>query len=97
MRVDTAGLRTAEPAFDTLAAAVGAVRSRLTAELVAQGRCWGTDDVGQHFEKDYLDGVRDTCDGMGAVRDAIGHIGQSVLAAAESVDAAEDRTRSRLA
>jgi hypothetical protein len=97
MRADPAGLRTAEPAFDTLASAVGGVLARLTTELVAQGRCWGTDDVGQHFEKDYLDGVRDTCDGMDAVRDAIGHIGQSLLIAADSVDAAEDRTRSRFA
>lgn len=97
MRVNTASLRTAELAFDTLAAAVGCVLSRLTAELAAQGQCWGTDDVGQHFERGYLDGVRDTSDGMAAVRDAIGHIGQSLLAAADCVDAAEDRTRSRFA
>jgi hypothetical protein len=97
MRVDPVGLRGAEPAFDTLGAAVDGVLSRLTATLTAQGRCWGADEVGRHFEKDYLDGVRDTCGGMGAVRDAIGHIGQSLIAAADAADAAEDRTRSRFA
>ena len=96
MRVDTDGLRTAEPAFDTLSAAVRGMLARLNAELAAQGRCWGTDDIGRSFEKDYLDGVSDTCGGLRAVRDAIGHIGQSLLAAADEVDAAEDRTRSRL-
>jgi hypothetical protein len=96
MQVDTDDLRTAEPAFDTLSGAVGGVLARLNAELAAQGRCWGTDDIGRSFEKDYLAGVSDTCGGLAAVRDAIGHIGQSLLAAADAVDAAEDRTRSRL-
>jgi uncharacterized protein YukE len=96
MRVDIDALRDAEPAFETLASAVDGVLSRLTASLRAEGRCWGGDDVGQSFDKDYLDGVSNACDGMATLRDAVTQIGQSVLAAADSVDAAEDRTRSRL-
>jgi uncharacterized protein YukE len=96
MRVDTDALRGAEPAFDMLASAVDGVLSRLTATLDAQGRCWGADDVGQSFEKDYLDGVSNTRDDMATLRDSVAQIGQSVLAAADAVDAAEDRTRSRL-
>ena len=97
MRVDTAALRGAEPAFQTLSTAVGQVLSRLTTALDAEGRCWGGDEVGSHFEKDYLEGVRNTCDGMASLRDAVADIGRSVLAAADAVDGAEDRTRSRFA
>jgi uncharacterized protein YukE len=97
MRVDPVALREAQPAFDSLAAAVGGVLSRLTGALSAEGRCWGGDDVGRHFEPDYLDGVRDTGDGLAAVRDVATRIGQSLLDAADAVDAAEDRSRSRFA
>jgi hypothetical protein len=97
VRVDPAGLRSAQPAFDTLGAAVDGVLSRLTAALTAEGRCWGGDDVGSHFEPEYLDGVRVTSDGMAAVRDLAVRVGQSVLTAADSIDAAEDRTHSRFA
>jgi hypothetical protein len=97
MRADADGLRGARPGFDTLAAAVGGVLSRLDAALTAEGRCWGDDDVGHHFEPGYLDGVNDTRDGLAAVRDAIVHIGQSVGDAADAVDATEGRTRSRFA
>jgi uncharacterized protein YukE len=96
MRADTDALRGAELAFDTLSSAVDGVLSRLTAALRAEGRCWGGDEVGQSFGKDYLDGVGTACDGMASLRDAVAQVGRSVLAAADSVDAAEDRTRSRL-
>ena len=96
MRVDTDALRGAEPAFDTLASAVDGVLTRLTSALQAEGRCWGGDEVGQSFEKDYLDGVGNTCDGMATLRDAVAGVGQSVLAAADAVDAVEGRVRSRL-
>jgi uncharacterized protein YukE len=96
MRVDTDALRGAEPAFDTLASAVDGVLSRLTAALRAEGRCWGGDEVGQSFEKDYLDGVGSTTDGMATLRDTVARVGQSVIVAADSVDAADDRARSRL-
>jgi uncharacterized protein YukE len=96
MRVDADALRGAEPAFDTLASTVDGVLSRLTSALQAEGRCWGGDEVGQSFEHDYLDGVGNTCAGMATLRDAVARVGQSVLTAADSVDAADGRARSRL-
>jgi uncharacterized protein YukE len=97
LRVDSVALRSAEPDFDALAAAVDGVLSRLTAALSAQGRCWGGDEMGGHFEPPYLDGVHATCNGIAAVRGAVARVGQSVLSAADSVDAADARARSRFA
>ena len=95
MRVDTVGLRNAVPTFDTLAAATSGILSRLAAALDAEGRCWGTDEIGARFEKDYLEGGGNARAALAKLGEAVSHVGAAVLVAADAVDTVEARTQSR--
>jgi hypothetical protein len=95
LRVDAAALRTAEPAFDTMASAVAGLLSRLTAALAAEGACWGADEVGSAFAQGYLPAAISVFEALPPLRDGIAGTGAAVLAVADTVDSAEDRSRAR--
>lgn len=95
LRADTAALRAAEPAFDTMAAAVAGLLNRLAGALDAEGACWGADEVGSAFAQKYLPAAISVLDALPPLRDAIAGTGAAVLAVADNVDSAEDRSRVR--
>ncbi|MDA3649552.1 WXG100 family type VII secretion target [Saccharopolyspora indica] len=51
--VDPEALRGASPKFDTAADKLQAALDKLNGVLHAEGNCWGGDDAGQQFAKDY--------------------------------------------
>lgn len=51
--VDPEALRGASPKFDTAADQLRAALDKLNGVLQAEGNCWGGDDAGQQFAKDY--------------------------------------------
>ena len=70
MRVDTAGLRAAEPALRYLSTSVGTMLTRLAGVLDAAGCCWGNDQIGASFAESYVPGARLVRDALPSLRDA---------------------------
>lgn len=64
MDVDPEALRSAAPKVAATSDAVGDVLDKLTAAIEAEGDCWGTDDSGQAFAKDYSPAVEQVRDGL---------------------------------
>jgi hypothetical protein len=97
MRVDPAGLRGCGPAFANLSTLIGATLGRLGDRLDAEGPCWGADETGATFQASYGPAASTVREALPGLRDGVASIGESLLAAADNVEAAEDRTSSRFA
>jgi hypothetical protein len=95
LRADPVALRTAEPAFDTMASAIAGLLGRLTTALAAEGACWGEDEAGSAFQQGYLPSAISVFEALPPLRDGIAGTGAAVLAVADNVDSAETRTRLR--
>jgi len=52
--IDTDEVRAAAPAFAQLGDRMQQIFSTLQSKVEAEGPCWGGDDYGKAFEKDYL-------------------------------------------
>jgi hypothetical protein len=96
MRVDTDGLRAAEPALRNLSSSVGVVLTRLAGVLDAAGCCWGSDEIGATFAESYVPGARLVRDALPSLRDDVAGVGAAIVAVADNVDAAEGRAQARL-
>src|SRR3979409_2527191 len=96
MRVDTDGLRAADPAFRDLSPSGGTVLTRLAGVLDAAGSCWGNDQTGASFAQSYVPGARLVCDALPSLRDDVAQVGRAIVAVADNVDAAENRAQTRL-
>ncbi|MBE9373049.1 WXG100 family type VII secretion target [Saccharopolyspora sp. HNM0983] len=64
MDVDPEALRSQAPKFGSAADAVGEVLDTLSAAIEAEGECWGTDDAGQEFAKNYSPATDQARDGL---------------------------------
>ena len=95
MRVDVPGLRECGPAFTSLSAAVDETMRRLSDRLDAEGACWGTDETGAAFDTAYGPASANVRRALPGLRDAIASVGDSVVAAADNAEAAENRTSDR--
>lgn len=62
--VDPEALRGASPKFDGAADKLQAALNRLNGVLQAEGQCWGGDDAGQEFSKDYVPGSQSAANGI---------------------------------
>src|SRR5258705_11464688 len=96
MRVDTAGLRGAEPAVRYLSWSAASMLARLTGVLDAAGDCWGSDQTGTAFAESYLPGAQLVRDALPSLRDDMSGVAEALVLAADNVDAAEGRAQARL-
>src|SRR3990172_8846818 len=96
IRVDSMGLRGAEPAFRYLSCSFGVVATRLADVLDGAGCCWGSDEIGASFAESYVPGARLVRDALPALRDDVAEAGAAILMVADNVDAAEGRAQTRL-
>ncbi|TWF91637.1 WXG100 family type VII secretion target [Saccharopolyspora dendranthemae] len=78
--------------FDGAADQVESILSRLQQSLQAQGDCWGNDESGQAFSKDYVPGSDGVTEALSAVQEALHNLRGQVEGAAndfESIDQGE--------
>jgi hypothetical protein len=52
--IDPAGVRASAPAFTELGQRMDEILATLRGKLESEGHCWGADDYGKAFQKDYL-------------------------------------------
>jgi uncharacterized protein YukE len=95
LRVDIPALRACGPSFAHLSTLVDEALRRLGDRLDAQGPCWGGDEAGAAFQAAYgpaADTVRRI---LPDLRDGVASVGLSLRVAADTAEAAEDRTANR--
>jgi uncharacterized protein YukE len=96
MRVDSAALRQAVPRFAAVSSQLDGVFRRLAAALAAEGECWGADDTGKAFAKEYLPAAQQIADAGREVTDAVEDVGVRLVKVADLADAADARAGNRL-
>jgi hypothetical protein len=95
MRVDIAALRGCEPVFANLSRLLDETRRRLGDRLDAEGACWGQDEAGAAFQASYGPAAATVREALSGLWLGMTSVGESLVAAADNVEAAEDRTAYR--
>ncbi len=96
LRVDTAALRQAGPAMRVLSTSVGATLRRLSSALAVEGTCWGTDEMGAAFDREYSAAAHDVWAAFTVLGDHVRGAGNTLLAIADDLDASDGRAQTRL-
>jgi uncharacterized protein YukE len=92
MRVERDALKTSGGAFKDGAQAVRQLASKLDGALSAAGKCWGADETGQSFEKDYLPNATDVQEMFESVAKNIEEMKAGIDRMAGTLGDAEDAT-----
>jgi len=93
VEADPQALRDLQSEVSALADAIDGIQTRLTRVLAAEGRCWGTDDVGATFEASYLPASRTVRSLLAGTESGIGEIAAVLGAATAIFEAAEADAR----
>ncbi|MGP4017372.1 WXG100 family type VII secretion target [Saccharopolyspora sp. 5N708] len=72
--VNPEALRGASPQFDGAADKLKAAMDKLNGVLQAEGKCWGGDDAGQEFAKDYEPGSQQAVDAFSGLTNSLHQI-----------------------
>jgi hypothetical protein len=89
LQVERDALKRNATGFGDGAKALEAVFNRLTAALAAEGNCWGNDDTGKAFEKNYTKPKQDALDTFTGLAKSLRGIEKGVRTMATNYDAAE--------
>lgn len=92
LRVERDALKTSGTAFQDGAQAITQMAATLTAALSAEGKCWGADETGQAFEKDYLKNATDVQQLFESVAKNIEELKAGIDRMAGTLGDAEDAT-----
>jgi hypothetical protein len=68
-------------------------RKELQNALAAQGECWGNDDSGKEFAKDYVPGSQGAAEAFGSLVEGLRGMYANVEKAMTTITAAEDQAQ----
>jgi hypothetical protein len=95
MRVDIAALRACGPVFGNLSRLLDETRRRVGDRLDVEGACWGDDETGAAFQASYGPAAATVREALSGLWLGVSSVGESLVAAADNVEAADDRTAYR--
>ncbi|TDD91639.1 WXG100 family type VII secretion target [Saccharopolyspora karakumensis] len=84
--VDPEALRGASPKFDASSDKLQSALDKLNGVLQAEGQCWGGDEAGQEFAKNYLPGSQQGTDGVKSLAQALHQVRGELDATARTWD-----------
>ncbi len=93
--IDIEAVADLPPRFARISSGLDDVLGRIVEMLDAESGCWGADDIGADFARAYLPPVDEVRTAMGAVRDRVGEVSQSMRLCAAAADTAERRANER--
>ncbi|MBO0840691.1 MAG: WXG100 family type VII secretion target [Sciscionella sp.] len=82
--------------FDSAGDALNAVFTDLSNVLQSHGQCWGNDESGQKFAKQYSPGSQNALKAMQDLTKALHGLAKNVAASADSYDGTESGNKSDL-
>lgn len=84
--VNPEALRGASPKFDGSADKLESALAELNGVLQAEGQCWGGDEAGQEFAKQYEPGSQQGTDGIKGIAEALHQVRGELDATARTWD-----------
>ncbi|MFG1792289.1 WXG100 family type VII secretion target [Nocardia sp. NPDC049149] len=84
-RADPDALRATRSGFADVADRIAAAAANLRRVLDAEGECWGSDQIGQSFAKNYTPGVPKALDGVDKLGTTMNNLGDRVVAVANAL------------
>ena len=95
-QVDPVRLRSASPQFDAVADQLEDARTALETALAAEGPCWGGDDAGQTFSRNYLPQAEATTTAVATIVQALRAIRVGLDASADTSEGCDQGAADRL-
>lgn len=68
----------------------------LRSALAAQGPCWGDDESGDEFAKDYVPGAQGATEAFGSLSEALSALYQNIASAMEQYSGTDDQVQTML-
>ena len=93
--VDTEQLRAAAPAFEQLGERMDTIFTTLRGKLEAEGHCWGNDDYGRAFEKDYKPGRDNAMQFFPQMSAGLKDITSGLMEGSDTADRGDDATHQK--
>jgi hypothetical protein len=88
-------VRAAAPAFEQLGHRLDEIFATLRGTLEAEGHCWGFDDYGKAFEKDYLPARDNALEFMPQLSEGLTNVGSGLVETADTASRGEDATHTK--
>lgn len=85
-KMDPPRVRAGAAKFDSASDEVEAIAQRLEQALGAAGNCWGADESGQAFAKDYVPGSEGITEALSTVKEALHNLRGQVDGAADDFE-----------
>ncbi len=96
VQVDPQGLDEQAGRYAGIASDVDHVLGGLRSDLARLAGCWGQDETGQGFGKDYVPRAGQQLEGLAALSDMITQIGNGVATTAQGYQRADDAAGGRV-
>jgi hypothetical protein len=93
--IDPDGLRSSAPAFERLGERMDQIFATLRSKLEAEGHCWGADDYGKSFEKEYLPAHDNAVEFFPQMSKGLKDISTGLLENADTAHRGEDSTHQK--
>jgi uncharacterized protein YukE len=91
--VQTDRLRRGADGFGSSGDALAQAGTTLGSALDAQGQCWGNDESGQTFAKDYVPNAQKVRDAIGSLAEALHAIKTALVESANSYENVDTKSR----
>ncbi|MFD3509567.1 type VII secretion target [Nocardia sp. NPDC058666] len=85
--VDPDGLRNTQPGFASVASTITTAARALAAVIAAEGECWGGDEVGAAFAKNYTPGVEPGQKAVTGLATTMTQLGENMVTIANAFQA----------
>ena len=71
---------------------LSSVLDTLKSSLDGEGECWGDDEAGQQFAKDYVKNSKDVTDGLKKLTEALGNIDENLQGTADDTEGRDQQS-----
>ncbi len=92
VNIDPEALRNTQPGFVAVASTITTAAQALAAVIAAEGECWGGDEIGAAFAKNYTPGVDPGQKAVTGLATTMTQLGENMVTVANTF-VAQDTTR----
>lgn len=94
MRLDAVGVRGGATKIGSAGEDLKQVFDTLKSAIDAEGECWGHDETGQEFAKNYVPGKDGVVDALGKLSEALGNIMTNLKQTADDIEGRDQQAGS---
>jgi len=96
LEVDPQALRATQPSFTSVADTITTAAAALARVIADEGECWGNDEIGQAFAKNYTPGVDSGQQAVTGLATVMTQLGANLVTIATTLEAQDAGTAGAL-